>query len=160
MNRVYIDVQNTHKATQKLWWLIDWKKFFIYLKDKCKADTIYYAVWYIPKNQWWYDTLSAIWYTMLHKETIRLPSWETKWNVDIDIAIKALIDLYEWWLTKIYLITNDGDYNTLIKVCQQKWIRGKLFTPDIHTASTLLKRLDNPIDINDIKHKIQKTYPI
>ncbi|HMY80525.1 MAG TPA: NYN domain-containing protein [Candidatus Absconditabacterales bacterium] len=159
MNIVYIDVQNTHKATQKLGWLIDWKKFFIYLKDKGRANTIYYAVGYISENQGWYDTLSAIGYTMLYKETIRLPNGETKGNVDIDIAIKVLLDFYEGGLTKTYLITNDGDYNTLIKMCQQKGIRGKLFTPDIHTASTLLKKIDNPIDINDIKHKIQKNLP-
>ena len=57
MNIVYIDVQNTHKATQKLWRLIEWSKFYIYLKDKCKADIIYYAVWYISQNQSKYKIL-------------------------------------------------------------------------------------------------------
>ncbi len=156
MNIVYIDVQNSHKATQKLWRLIDWDKFYIYLKDKCKADIVYYAVWHRHEFQNQYDKLTNIWYAMLYKETTLLPNGELKWNVDIDIAIRAIFDICKEWLSKAYLVTNDGDYNTLIEVFQDYWVWWKLITPDINTASKLLKRITRPIDIDDIKNRIQK----
>ncbi len=51
---------------------------------------------------------------MLYKKVIVLPNGEIKGNVDIDIAIKTAIDAWKNNLSKAYLITNDGDYNTLV----------------------------------------------
>lgn len=46
MKIVYIDVQNTHQRTVERWWIIDWARFFVYLKEKYKVDVVYYAVGY------------------------------------------------------------------------------------------------------------------
>jgi hypothetical protein len=61
-------------------------------------------------------------------------------DVYIDIAIRAIFDICEEWLQKAYLITNDGDYNTLIHTFKQRWVFGYLITPDSKTASHLIKR--------------------
>ena len=156
MKIVYIDVQNTHKATKKLGWLIDRGKLFIYLKDKCRADIIYYAVWYRAEYTSHYNKLQGIWYMMLYKTSTLLPNGEIKGNVDIDIAIRAVFDICEEWLTKAYLITNDGDYNTLVDVFQHRWVFGYLMVPDFASASRLLKKSAwwYVQDIQRIKHII------
>jgi uncharacterized LabA/DUF88 family protein len=157
MIAVYIDVQNTHKATQKLWWLIDWQKLYIYLSDKYKADHIYYAVWYIASNQGIYTKLENIGYIMLYKETMVMHDGQVKGNVDIDIAIRSTVDIRRNWLSKAYLITNDGDYNTLIQFFIDEWVLWWLILSDRKSASYLIKKLNKTIlDIQDIQSKIQK----
>lgn len=44
---------------------------------------------------------------MLFKKTLILPNGDTKGNVDIDIAIQSVTDVYDHMLQKAYLITND-----------------------------------------------------
>lgn len=157
MKIVYIDVQNTHKATQKLWWLIDWRLFFEYLHRKIKPDIVYYAVGYLPELQSHYESIRSYWYTMLFKATTKLPNGEIKWNVDIDIAIRSTLDFCRNWLQKAYVVTNDGDYNTLIDILQQENVFWWLILPDAYSASHLIKRLAKDfIDIQRIKHIIQK----
>ena len=159
MKVVYIDVQNVHTATKKLWWLIDWQRFFVYIKEKYKPDIIYYAVWYVPKYQDFYANLESIGYTLLLKKTLILPDGTIKGNVDIDIAIQAMLDLCRNWLQQAYLITNDGDYyNTLVKRLLDEWVFSGLIVPDSLTASKLIKEYNYTIlDLQDIQMKIKKT---
>lgn len=158
MKIVYIDVQNTHQRTVEQWWLIDWSRFFIYLKEKYKVDIIYYAVGYISKHQDLYEYLHSIWYTLLYKKTLILPDGTIKGNVDIDIAIQSMLDLCRNWLEKAYLITNDGDYNTLVQTFMDEWVLWWLIAPCEKTTSKLLKEMRCIIlDLQDVKSKIQKT---
>lgn len=46
MKIVYIDSQNIHKSTLDLWWIIDWEKFYGYLKRKFEVDKIKIFFWY------------------------------------------------------------------------------------------------------------------
>ncbi len=157
MKIVYIDVQNTHQRTVERWWLIDWARFFIYLKEKYKVDIIYYAVGYIPKHQDLYEYLQSVWYTLLYKKTLILPDGTIKWNVDIDIAIQSIFDLTSWKLTQVYLVTNDGDYNTLVRTFIDHNVFAWLIAPDASNISKLLTRLvKDIIDLQRIKHIIQK----
>jgi hypothetical protein len=57
---------------------------------------------------------------MLYKKTLILPNGEIKGNVDIDIAIQSVIDSYDKDLQQAYLITNDGDYNSLVDFFKSK----------------------------------------
>lgn len=157
MKIVYIDVQNTHRKTLDYDRIIDRKRFFVYLKEKYKVDVIYYAVGYVSKYQRFYDELERIGYAMLFKKTIMLPNGEIKWNVDIDIAIRSIYDLWKHGLEKAYLVTNDGDYNTLIQTLIDEWVFGWLLAPDAKTASRLITQISwTIVDIQRIKHLIQK----
>ena len=157
MKIVYIDVQNTHQRTVERWWLIDWAKFFNYLKERYLIDKVYYVTWYIASYQSYYKSIESIWYTLLYKETLVLPDGKVKWNVDIDIAIQSIFDLTSWVLTQAFLVTNDGDYNTLVKTFIKHGVFAKLIVPDSATVSKLLTRLVRDIvDLQRIKHIIQK----
>jgi hypothetical protein len=87
-----------------------------------------------------------------------LPNNEVKGNVDIDIAIKSIFEL-TWWLTSTaYLMTNDWDYNTLVKTFIEHWVWWTLISPDVSTVSKLLTRLSKDIvDLQRVKHLIQKS---
>lgn len=157
MKIVYIDAQNVHRCVQDAWWLIDRSKFYSYIKEKCSPDVIYYAVWYIKTNQAFYDQLQEIWFTMLYKETIILPNWKVKWNVDIDIAIRTVSDVYEAWLQVAHFVTNDWDYNTLIQYCKDRELLWYMIFPYASHASRLLTKYTHRIiDMQRIRHIVEK----
>jgi uncharacterized LabA/DUF88 family protein len=120
MKAIYIDVQNIHRKTLDHGRMIDRQRLYRYLYEKYSPDRIYYVVWYIAKYHSTYQNLENIGYTMIFKETLVLPNGEVKGNVDIDIAIKVIEDARENGLTGVYLITNDGDYNSLVAWCLQR----------------------------------------
>lgn len=140
MKIVYIDAQNLHRKTLDYHWLIDWAKFYIYLRQNCNVDIVYYAVWYIPKYIGLYKYLSSLWYTLLFKKVTFLPNGDIKWNVDIDIAIRSLLDLFEEWLEKAIIVSNDWDYNTLVDLLRERNAFAFLMVADHKTASKQLRK--------------------
>ena len=158
MKIVYIDPQNLHKKTLEYCRLIDWKKFYVYLKQNCKADIVYYAVWYIPKYDSLYKYLSSLGNTKLFKKVTLISDGTIKWNVDIDIAIRSIFDFFEEWLTKAIVVSNDWDYNTLVDVLKKRNVFDRLLLPDGATASQQLKQSAWAYvqDIQRIKHLIEK----
>ncbi len=159
MKIAYIDVQNIHRKTVDFNWVIDWNKFLVYLKQNCKTDIVYYAVWYLSKYDKFYNYLSSLWYSLLFKKVTILPNWSIKWNVDVDIAIRSLFDFFEEWLEKAIIVSNDGDYNTLVDVLRKKWVFDRLMIIDYTSASKQLRKSAWPYiqDIQRIKHLIEKT---
>ena len=94
---------------------------------------------------------------MLYKEVITKPNWDIKGNVDIDIAIRLILDMCEEWLKSAYIVTNDGDYNTLINLCKERYVLGWLITPDAVKASKMLTKIAwDIIDMQEIRQYIEK----
>lgn len=158
MKIVYIDSQNVHKGIEELWWLIDWKLFYIYLKSKFDIDKVKIFFGYVKKYEKLYKFLKEIWYDVIFKETLVLPNGEIKWNVDIDIAIHVMLDTFEWWLLKVYLITWDGDYNTLVYFLKNRQLLWRVLIPNKNKASKLLKKSAWPDiqTLEDLKFLIEK----
>lgn len=158
MKIVYIDAQNVHKAIQELWRTIDRESLYHYLQRKFEIDRVNIFFGYIAKYDHLYKKLGTIGYTVIHKQTMILPDNTIKWNVDIDIAIKALIDFFEWNLTCAYLISSDGDYNTLVDFFRDKQILGRVLIPTRKSASKLLKQAaqSDIQSLEDLHYFLQK----
>lgn len=159
MKVVYIDSQNIHKAIEELWWIIDWELFYQYLVKKFEVQEIKIFLWYIKKYEKFYSQLKEVWYQVIYKETMVLENGTIKWNVDIDIAIHVMLDMFEWWLQKAYLVTWDWDYNTLVDLLKSKNLFGRVLVPNRKKASKLLKKSAWPDIqiIEDIRYFIEKT---
>lgn len=50
-NVAYIDNTNLHKGTEAEGFIIDYKKFRIYLKEKLAVKTAYIFIGYVPGNE-------------------------------------------------------------------------------------------------------------
>jgi len=158
MKIVYIDSQNIHKWIEELWWLIDWELFYKYMKRKFLVEKVKIFLWYVPRYNKFYEKLKTIWYEIVFKDTLILPNWTIKWNVDIDIAIQAMLDIFEWNLEKAYLITWDWDFNSLVDLLKNRDLLWRVLIPNRKKASKLLKKSAWP-DIQileDIKYFIEK----
>lgn len=158
MKIVYIDAQNIHKSIQDLWRIIDRKLFFIYLKRKFDIFSAKIFFGYIEKYKSFYAQLRLSWYEVVFKETLMLPDWTIKGNVDIDIAIHMLLDMLEWNLQKAYLVTGDGDYNTLVTLLLQREKLWRVIIPHRDKASKLLKKAAWPHiqSLSEIQYFIEK----
>ena len=155
---VYIDSQNIHASTQELWWIVDWGKFHIYMQQKYNIDECKIFFWYIQKYDTFYEKLRNIGYTVIFKKVLILPNWETKWNVDIDIAIHAILDIFENNLWAWFLVTWDWDYNTLVDTLKQKQLLGKVIIPNKEKSSKLLRRSAGAhiLTLEQIKYFLEK----
>ena len=159
MRIAYIDSQNIHKWVLECGRTIDRARFYNYVKNKHQIDVIKLFFGYIKEFEWLYSFCRKVWFVVVFKETLVLPNWDIKGNVDIDIAIESINDYHNWNLTSFVLISSDGDYNTLVKYFLAKKILYKLIVSNIHKTSKLLIKLLHVNQIQDLqmlKNKVNK----
>lgn len=162
-NFVFIDTQNVNLAIKDQWRNLDWKKFRIYLKDKYKAKKVYLFIWYIPWNQSMYSFFQDIWYHLVFKPVMELKSWKTKWNVDAELVLQAMIDYKRY--NKAVLVTWDWDFACLVKHLQKENKFLKLIVPNHKKYSIFLKqsawwKIDSITNLkNKLKFSKQKKGP-
>lgn len=158
MKIIYIDMQNVHKSTEEMWWLIDRELFFLYLEKKFNPNKVIMFIWYIQKYKSLYNKLQWLWYEIVFKEVLVRQDGSIKWDVDIDIAIQAMKHLHQKLISDAYLITWDADYNTLIAERVQEWVFTKLLVPRLDKTMYILRKAawSKIQPLTDIKHLIQK----
>jgi len=159
MKIAYIDAQNIHKWIQEVGRIIDREKLHRYLKTKFEISQIKIFFGYMKKYQKLYNYLKKVWYDVVFKETMILPNWITKWNVDVDITIHCVLDLTEWNLGLWYILSGDGDYNTLVDLLVSRWKLWRVIIPNKINSSKLLRKSAWP-DIQileDIRYFVEKT---
>ena len=162
MKILYIDSQNIHLWIKNNYnWKIDWKKFYIFCKEKYKIDELKIFLWYVEKYKNFYKYLEKIWYKIVFKKTNTLPNWTIKWNVDVDITMIAMQDFCHKNIKEFFIMTWDWDFNTLVEFFIEKNMFWIIFFPWVSNSSKLLKKLTKSknIDLIKLKNKIQKIKP-
>jgi len=167
MNIAYIDCQNIHKGVQNQWREIDWKKFFVYLRETVKVNKVKFFIGYIESNTKFYDTLKEIWYIVVFKttsshsvqsKTVGKKERTTiiKGNIDSELVVEAMRDFYENWMKIWHLVSGDGDFTVLVNFWNEKEVLGNVFVPLANRASVLLKLAawKKIIEIKGLKPKI------
>lgn len=61
-NYAFIDSQNLNLSVQAMGWALDFKRFFIYLKDKYKIEKAFLFIGYIAGNEALYTALQETGY--------------------------------------------------------------------------------------------------
>ena len=67
----FIDSQNLNLGTRSLGWVIDFKKFRIYLKDKYKIEKAFLFLGYIKENKKLYEYLKSLDYILIFKPAVK-----------------------------------------------------------------------------------------
>lgn len=134
---IYIDTQNIYKSLKMQWYEIDWKKFYVFLKNKYKFKKIYLFLWYIKENEKFYSNLKKWWYELVFRQISNI-SWEIKWNVDTELTLQVISDID--FYNKAILVTSDWDFSSVVKKLNQEWKLLKVLSPNYKFCSTLLKK--------------------
>jgi uncharacterized LabA/DUF88 family protein len=148
-NIAFIDAQNLHLWTQTEKWIIDFKKFRIYLKDKFKIEEAYFFLWFVDNgHQKMYRKIQKAGFILEFRDHNSNMKWKKKWNVDVDIVYEVMYRLLEEDdFDKIVLITGDWDYIKLVKYLIEKNKFKKILFPN-KKYSSLYKPFQNKFWMN------------
>jgi len=139
-NYAFIDSQNLSLSLRDCGWKIDWKKFYIYLREKHHVKCAYLFFGYLRSNEWFYKMLEKFGYKLIFKEISNVKR-EIKGNIDAELVLQAMIDF--WNYDEAVIITNDGDFSCLVRyLCKSRKLKC-IVSPDIQKCSMSLKKSAN-----------------
>ena len=153
----FIDGQNLNLGVRSQGWILDLKKFWVYLRDKYQVDKVFYFIGYVKSNKPLYQFLKRSGYTLIFKPVLiskRSNKLTLKGNVDAEIVLYSLIEINNY--DKAILISGDGDFYCLIKYLIKKQKFTKLVIPNRNKYSALLREFICYIDyLNGLKDKLR-----
>jgi len=157
-NVAYIDGANLQNAVERLDWYFDYTRFRIWLKDKFGVNKAYLFVGYIPRFEDKYKEMRSAGYELIFKETTRDRFGKIKGNIDADLVLKAVRDVYEDEFEETILVSSDGDYACLINFWKEKNRRPQIISPyQEKFCSRLLKKTAVPIfDLSKQRSVLEK----
>lgn len=153
-NYAFVDSQNVNLAIRSQGWLLDWRRFRVYLADKYQVTQAFMFVGYVPGNQSLYTYLQQCGFVVIFKPTLELPDGTVKGNVDAELVLHAMIHYSEY--EKAVIISGDGDFYCLIDYLTKHEKLAKLLVPDIRKYSKLLKPFapNNLESMNNLRYKL------
>ena len=143
-NFAYIDGANLHNGVKELGWILDYKRFRIWLKEKYSVERAYLFIGLIPKNKNLYTFLQEAGFTLVFKEITYDRKGKVKGNCDADLVLKTVVDYYEKQFEKAIIVASDGDYAGLVDFLKQKNVFLSLISPS-NKCSFLLRKLNIPL---------------
>ncbi len=156
-NFAYIDGANLHKGITELGWMLDYKRFRVWLSEKYSVKNAYIFIGLIPRYKDLYNYLQRCGFILVFKEVVYDSNGKAKGNCDADLVLQVVRDTYENKYEKAIIISSDGDYASLIKFLKEKNKLKVVLSP--HTkdyCSILIKRINIPISyLYDQRLKLQ-----
>jgi len=138
-NYAFIDSQNLNLSIREQGWVLDFKRFRQYIRDKYGVTKAFLFIGYVYDNQDLYTTLQKDGYILVFKPTLKLPSGKVKGNVDAELVLHAMIECNNY--DKALIVTGDGDLYCLVDYLRKKDKLLKLMIPDKESFSSLFRRL-------------------
>lgn len=153
-NYAFIDSQNLNLGVRGLGWKLDFAKFRIYLKDKCKVSKAFLFIGYVPANQSLYTKLQQDGYICVFKPTLQLPNGKVKGNVDAELVLYAMAEYLNY--DKAVIVSGDGDFCCLIEYLKKKNKLRNILIPNHKAFSSLLKNYaSDMIYIDALRNKVE-----
>lgn len=137
----FIDSQNLHLGVKSQGWILDWRKFRQYLRNKYNVTKAYLFIGQVAGNESLYTFLQECDYILIFKPTlerrISADKVKIKGNVDAELVLHSMI-LYENY-DKAVIVSGDGDFHCLIEFLEGKGKLLKILAPTKHYSSLLRK---------------------
>lgn len=154
-NYAFIDVQNLSLSLRECGWRLDWRKFYIYLKERCSVKCAYLFLGYLESNEWFYQMLEKIGYRIIFKEVSSVKG-EIKGNIDAELVLQAMIDFRNY--DKAVIVTNDGDFACLVGHLYENRKLRNIISPNFAKCSAYLKKSarGRVYDLNLLRGKLER----
>ena len=147
-NLAFIDGQNLHMGTAKREvdpWVIDLKRFRVYLAEKYQVTTAFYHLGYVHdslRSQEIYEEIQNAGFILVFRQHSEAMIGTKKGNVDSDIIFSVMKRLYKKEnFEKVVLVSGDGDYKNLVDFLIEEKRFKKLLFPNRKFASSLYKEI-------------------
>ena len=153
-NYAFIDSQNLNLSIRDQGWVLDFRKFRQYLRDKYSITNVFLFIGYVYENQGLYTNLQKAGYILVFKPTLKLPSGKVKGNVDAELVLHAMIEYQNY--DKAVIVTGDGDLYCLVDYLMNNDKLLKLVIPNRNSFSSLFRKMMPHIAfMNDLRGKLQ-----
>lgn len=153
-NYAFIDSQNLNLSIRDQGWMLDFKKFRTYLKEKYLVTKAYLFIGYVPHNQTLYTNLQEDGYILVFKSTLSLPGGKVKGNVDAELVLHTMIEYDNF--DQALIVTGDGDFYCLIDYLQSNDKLLKLMIPDKNRFSSLFRKvMPHIVFMNNLKDLLE-----
>jgi uncharacterized LabA/DUF88 family protein len=142
-NYAFIDSQNLNLGVRSLGWLLDYRKFRLYLKNKYNVQKAYLFIGQLTGNEGLYLSLQESGYILIFKPTVELADGVVKGNVDAELVLHSAAIQYKNYY-KAVIVSGDGDFTCLVEFLDRRNKLLYVLTPNRHYSS-LLRRFDKYI---------------
>ncbi len=137
-NYAFIDSQNLNLGVINSGWILDFRKFRVFLKHKYKVKEAFLCLGFVRENKKLYKYLRHVGFRLYFKPTSKDRDGNIKGNVDADLVLKCLIEKDNY--NKAVLVTGDGDFYNLIDYLQKSSKLLIIIGPSRKGVSHLIKR--------------------
>ncbi len=138
-------------------WKLDFKRFFIYLKDKFGVGKTFLFIGYVQGNESLYTRLQQDGYIVIFKPTLEITKEGekvTKGNVDAELVLHTMIEYPNY--DKAIIVAGDGDYHCLIEYLESKRKLAYVIVPNYLSFSSLLRKFRKYfVYVNNLKEKLE-----
>lgn len=153
-NYAFIDSQNLNLSIRNQNWVLDFKKFRRYLKDKYGITKAFIFIGYVPENQNLYTGLQKDGYILIFKPTLKLPNEKFKGNVDAELVLHAMIEYPNY--DKALIVTGDGDFHCLADyLIKQNKLLNLMIPNRMQYSSLFRKMMSYIVFMNSLEHKLK-----
>jgi len=153
-NYASIDSQNLNLSVRGQGWVLDFRKFRQYLRDKYGITKAFLFIGYVYENQDLYTSLQKDGYILVFKPTLKLPNGKVKGNVDAELVLHAMIEYQNY--DRALIVTGDGDLYCLVDYLVKNDKLLKLMIPNKNSFSSLFRKMMPYIAfVNDLRGKLE-----
>jgi len=143
-------------------WKLDFKRFFIYLKEKYKVSKAFLFIGKVEGNEPLYKFLADTGYSIIFKPTLVFNDEKEKrikGNVDAELVLHAMIEFPNY--DKAIIVAGDGDYHCLIEYLISKNKLLHILIPNRYKYSSLLRSFrEYFVYVSDLRPKLEERRPI
>jgi uncharacterized LabA/DUF88 family protein len=153
----FIDSQNLNLGTRSAGWILDFKKFRIYLKEKYHVQKAFLFIGYVYGNEHLYNYLKQSGFILIFKETLSQKMNKKtyiKGNVDAELVLQTLVEFNNY--DKAIIVSGDGDFLCLIQYLKDYNKLLKIIVPGSKYSSLLRRFGEDIVNIEYIKNLLEK----
>jgi uncharacterized LabA/DUF88 family protein len=146
-NYAFIDSQNLNLAIRDQGWILDFRRFRVYLKEKYSVQKAYLFIGFISNNQDLYNSLQSAGFVLVFKPTLSYKNGKVKGNCDAELVLQAMVDYAQY--DKAVIVSGDGDFMCLVDYLKKQNKLHCVLIPNENRYSSLLKKISTP-DFNPL----------
>ncbi|MFA5127959.1 MAG: NYN domain-containing protein [Patescibacteria group bacterium] len=156
-NFAFIDSQNLNLGVKSQGWLLDFKRFRVFLEDKYHISKAFLFIGFVPGNQQLYTSLQDAGYICVFKPTLEVKygnKVQIKGNVDAELVLHTMIEFPNY--EQALIVSGDGDFHCLLEYLNDKEKLSKVVVPNFRYSSLLRKFSKYIVNIQLFKTKLEK----
>jgi len=138
-NYAFIDSQNLNLSIREQGWVLNFRKFRLYLSRKYGITKAFIFIGYVWENQALYTNLQKDGYILVFKPTLKLPDGRSKGNVDAELVLHTMIEYPNY--DKALIVTGDGDFYCLVEYLLKTDKLLKVMIPNKEKYSSLFRKM-------------------